>query len=224
VGIAAATKPGATVDSVIGAVMDNLNERANVPGREDGWYADYAGVNIVDELETGLRLTQHCRDFRELREAFDPVYNGVGMPYCMSYANEVVTKAVCAFKMTNGNLKDTIVAAVNLGRDTDCVAAVAAGWPARWTVPALCHRNGSNRSTPPQKSIAIQTASAHSGKRGWVVQRLQDATGKTARFYHMHGYRMTFRHLISWFGSSFNQRTDAAHRKWMEIHENCCWK
>ncbi len=127
VGIAAATKPGATVDSVIGAVMDNLNERANVPGREDGWYADYAGVNIVDELETGLRLTQHCRDFRELREAFDPVYNGVGMPYCMSYANEVVTKAVCAFKMTNGNLKDTIVAAVNLGRDTDCVAAVAAG-------------------------------------------------------------------------------------------------
>ena len=127
VGIAAATKPGATVDSVIGAIMDNLNERAAVPGREDGWYADYAGINIVDEIETGLKLTEHCRDFRELREAFDPVYNGVGMPYCMSYANEVVTKAICAFKMTRGNLKETIIAAVNLGRDTDCVAAVAAG-------------------------------------------------------------------------------------------------
>jgi hypothetical protein len=127
VGIAAATLPGATVDSVIDAILDNLNERARVPGRDDGWYADYAGVNIVDEIEAGLKLTGHCRDFREMREAFDPVYNGVGMPYCMSYANEVVTKAVCAFKMTGGNLRETIIAAVNLGRDTDCVAAVAAG-------------------------------------------------------------------------------------------------
>ena len=127
VGIAAATRPGATVDSVIGAIFDNLNERAHVPGRDDGWYADYAGVNIVDEIEAGLKLTAGCKDFRELRVAFDSVYNGVGMPYCMSYANEVVTKAVCIFKMTGGNLKDTIISAVNLGRDTDCIAAVAAG-------------------------------------------------------------------------------------------------
>ena len=29
--------------------------------------------------------------------------------------------------MTGGNLKDTIIASVNMGRDTDCAAAVAAG-------------------------------------------------------------------------------------------------
>ena len=45
----------------------------------------------------------------------------------MSYANEVVTKGVCVFKMANGDLKKAIITAVNLGRDTDCIAAVAAG-------------------------------------------------------------------------------------------------
>jgi ADP-ribosylglycohydrolase len=49
------------------------------------------------------------------------------MPYAFSYANEVVTKAVCIFKMVNGNTKDAMIAAVNIGRDTDCIAAVAAG-------------------------------------------------------------------------------------------------
>lgn len=127
VGIAAAALPGASTDSVIKAILDNLNERASVPGRDDGWYADYAGVNIVDEIAAGLKLTAHCMDFRELRTAFDPIYNGIGMPYCMSYANEIVTKAVCVFKMAQGDLKKAIITAVNLGRDTDCVAAVAAG-------------------------------------------------------------------------------------------------
>ena len=127
VGIAAATKPNATVDSVIGAIFDNLGERTRVPGREDGWYADYAGTNIVDEIGRALKVTSTCTDFRQLRAAFDPLYNGGGMPYAMSYANEVLTKAVCIFKMTGGNLKETIIAAVNLGRDTDCIAAVASG-------------------------------------------------------------------------------------------------
>lgn len=127
VGIAAATLPGATTESVLEAILTHLDERITVPGRDDGWYADYAGMNIVDEIKQGLQLTAHCKDFREMREAFDPVYNGVGMPYCMSYANEVVTKAVCIFNMAKGDLKKAIITAVNLGRDTDCIAAVAAG-------------------------------------------------------------------------------------------------
>ena len=44
-----------------------------------------------------------------------------------SYANEVVTKAVCIFRMAKGDPKDAIIAAVNMGRDTDCLAAVAGG-------------------------------------------------------------------------------------------------
>ncbi|MCL1859576.1 MAG: ADP-ribosylglycohydrolase family protein [Oscillospiraceae bacterium] len=126
VGIAAATKSNATVDSVIADIFKYCDSRAVVEGREN-WYADYAGINIIDEIEAGLRITEKCKDFKDLRKAFDSVYNGTGMPYCMSYANEVVTKAVCIFKLVNGNLKQAIIAGVNLGRDTDCVTAIAAG-------------------------------------------------------------------------------------------------
>ena len=125
--VAAATKPGATVDSVIQAVFDNLDERQRVDGREDGWYADYAGVNLADEIKDALAYTKDCRDFKDLREAFDPHYNGIGMPYNISYANEIVTKSLCVFKTVKGNVKDAVVAASNLGRDTDCAAAVAGG-------------------------------------------------------------------------------------------------
>jgi len=127
VSIAAATKPGATVDSVLQAVFDNLDERIRVTGRDDEWKADYAGMNVVDEIKGALEYTKDCRDFKDMREAFDPYYNGFGMPYNISYANEVVTKGVCIFKMTGGNVKDAIIAASNLGRDTDCIAAVAGG-------------------------------------------------------------------------------------------------
>jgi ADP-ribosylglycohydrolase len=58
---------------------------------------------------------------------FDGLYSGIGMPYAFSFANEVVTKAVCAFRMVGGDTKQGIIAGVNMGRDTDCVAAVTAG-------------------------------------------------------------------------------------------------
>ncbi|HZG86429.1 ADP-ribosylglycohydrolase family protein [Paenibacillus sp.] len=108
--IAEATKPNATVDSVIGVIYDHCHPDM-----------------VVKEIDRELKRTAHCTDFRELRSAFDPVYNVKGIKYSMSYANEVVTKAICLFKMTEGNLHDTLIAAVNMGRDTDCVAAVSAG-------------------------------------------------------------------------------------------------
>jgi ADP-ribosylglycohydrolase len=118
VGIAAATKPGATVDSVLGAVFDNCD-------KVDKRFVKYAGV--VREIDSGLKLTEGCKDFRDMRKAFDKKYSGSGIPYAHSYANEVVTKAVCVFRMVKGNLKDAIIASVNMGRDTDCLASVAAG-------------------------------------------------------------------------------------------------
>jgi len=126
VAIASATKPGATVDSVIGDILKYCDFRAKVEGREN-WYASWAGVNIVEEIEKGLELTAKCKNFRELRQAFDPVYNGVGMPYSQAYANEIVTKGVCVFKLVNGDTKQAIISSINMGRDTDCLAAVAAG-------------------------------------------------------------------------------------------------
>ena len=79
------------------------------------------------ELERELNSTRKYAHITELRAYFDHVYNGVGMPYAMSSANEVVTKAVCIFQMAKGNLFDAMVAGVNMGRDTDCVTAIAAG-------------------------------------------------------------------------------------------------
>lgn len=127
VGIAAAALPGATVDSVLDAIFHNLDERAKVEGRNDGWYAEYAGLNIVDELKTALDKTSNCKDFREMRVVFDTMYNGGGMPYAMAYANEIVTKGICIFKKADGDLKKAMIYASNMGRDTDCLAAIAAG-------------------------------------------------------------------------------------------------
>jgi len=118
IAIAAATKPGATVDSVLGAIFD-------VCGTFPRRFVQDAGV--VRELDRALQLTATCQDFRELRLAFDAVYAGYGIPYAAAYANEVVTKAVCIFRMVSGDLRAAIVAGVNMGRDTDCTAAVAAG-------------------------------------------------------------------------------------------------
>lgn len=107
--IASATRPGATVDSVIGAIYD------------------YCDADVVREIDRGLQNTSVCEDFRELRRAFDRFYFGDGSPYRYSYANEIVTKAVCIFRMVKGDLKQAMTAAVNMGRDTDCAAAVTCG-------------------------------------------------------------------------------------------------
>lgn len=110
VAIAAATKPDATVDSVIGAIYDNCDKEL-----------------VVKEIDQQLEYTKDCKSIQEMRKKFDNVYNGMGMPYPFSYANEVVTKGICIFKMVQGNTREAIVAGVNMGRDTDCVAAVSAG-------------------------------------------------------------------------------------------------
>jgi ADP-ribosylglycohydrolase len=112
--IAAATKPGATADSVLGLLHDGV----------PGWTMKDA---VLREIDRGLKLTASSQNFREMRKAFDSVYRGEGMPYAHSYANEVVTKGLCIVRMVKGNPKDAIIAAVNLGRDTDCLAAVAGG-------------------------------------------------------------------------------------------------
>jgi ADP-ribosylglycohydrolase len=115
--IASAMKPNATVDSVLGDIFDNFKDVRH----------DYAGMSIIDELQRGLELTKNCKDHVELREIMDTLYYGGGMPYNSAFANEVVTKGVCIFAMCKGDLKRAIISAVNMGRDTDCTCAVAAG-------------------------------------------------------------------------------------------------
>jgi ADP-ribosylglycohydrolase len=117
--------PDATVDSVLQAIFDNLDYRAKAAG--DEVHRDYAGMYPVDELKRALEATKDCKDHKELRAVLDTMYYGVGMPYAMAFANEIVTKGVCVFRMCGGDVKKAIITAVNLGRDTDCLAAVAAG-------------------------------------------------------------------------------------------------
>jgi ADP-ribosylglycohydrolase len=112
--IAAATRPGGTFDSVMAALHQGAR----------GWTMKN---EVLREIDRGIQLTSSCKDFREMRKAFDPVYSGTGMPYSQSYANEVVTKGLAIVRMAGGNAKEAILAAVNMGRDTDCLAAVAGG-------------------------------------------------------------------------------------------------
>jgi len=118
VGIAAATMPKATVDSVIGAILDNCDKADPAFERP---------VGVRGELERGLKLTAGASDFRDMRKRFDSLYSGSGIPYAQSYANEVCTKAICIFRMVRGNTWEAMKAAVNFGRDTDCLASVSAG-------------------------------------------------------------------------------------------------
>jgi len=118
IAIAAATKPKTTVDNVLGTVFDNCD-------KVDKRFTRQAGIHR--ELERALKLTADCSDFRDMRRKFDTVYNGTGIPYAHSYANEIVTKAICVFRMTKANTWEAMKAGVNMGRDTDCLTAVAAG-------------------------------------------------------------------------------------------------
>ncbi len=118
IAIAAATKPEATVDSVLGSILDNCD-------RVDTRFMRQAGIR--SEIGRVLGLTAGCTDFRQMREKFDEIYSGTGIPYAQSFANEIVTKAVCVFRMTKANTWESMKAGVNMGRDTDCLTAVAAG-------------------------------------------------------------------------------------------------
>jgi ADP-ribosylglycohydrolase len=101
--IAAATRPGATMDSVLAAILDEHPKLTGAPA-------------VAREIERGLKHTAAARDFRAMRTAFDAIYSGAGTPYAFSSANEVVTKAVCVFRMSAGNPRDAIVNSVNMGR------------------------------------------------------------------------------------------------------------
>jgi hypothetical protein len=126
-GIAAGTRPNASLDSVLGAIFDHCDQTLGKSA---------PSVGVLRELERGLKLTEGCSEFREMRQKFDSVYSGIGIPYAQSYANEVVTKAICVFRMVRGNTWEAMKAGVNFGRDTDCLTAVAAGLSGALSGPA----------------------------------------------------------------------------------------
>ncbi len=121
-GIAAACLPGATVESVLEVVRSFATYRAE--GAK--LYARYDTVRA--DVDRALGLAAQASSWADLRNRFDAVYFGGGWyNYGMAQANEIVAKGLALFALTRGDAKAAIVAAVNFGRDTDCLAAVAGG-------------------------------------------------------------------------------------------------
>jgi len=66
--------------------------------------------------------------FATLRRRFDEHYSGGNyVTYGLAQANEIVSKGIALFVFNRGDPRAAIVSAVNFGRDTDCLAAVAGG-------------------------------------------------------------------------------------------------
>ncbi len=102
--IAEAMKSGASVDSIVAAAMAH------------GGRSMAEWINRVIEVADGLN------DVYEARSALTEWFDGWQM--C---GEENVSVALAIFKMTRADPKASIVAGVNWGRDTDCIAAMAAG-------------------------------------------------------------------------------------------------
>ena len=107
--IAAALRPDATIESVIEVALG------------------YATAPMKKELDRALDAAARIGDYGALRAEFYRYYNGIGIPYAMASAAETVSKAFALFVHTKAEPKQAILAAVNFGRDTDCLAATAGG-------------------------------------------------------------------------------------------------
>ncbi len=105
--------------------------RACLPGCS---FADAlaAGVRRVDdairrEVERALDVAEEAEEPLAMRETFGRFYSGSGVPYAASHANEVVSKGLAVASLTAESPREAVIAGVNFGRDTDCLAAVAGG-------------------------------------------------------------------------------------------------
>jgi len=120
--LAAACKPDATVESVLETAVRYTTYRAET----GGLYAQYD--TIWYEVTRALELAGKFKDPMAMRDEFYKFYEGGHyFNYGISQANEIVAKGLAVFALAKGNPKEAILTAVNFGRDTDCLAAVAGG-------------------------------------------------------------------------------------------------
>jgi len=120
--IAEACRPAATVDSVLETAQRFVHYRAEA----GSLYARYD--TIESEVSRALELARKHTDPMAMREAFYQFYSGGDyFNYGQSQANEIVAKGLAVFAITRGDPREAILTAVNFGRDTDCLAAVAGG-------------------------------------------------------------------------------------------------
>jgi len=120
--IAEACKRDATVESVLETAKRFVHYRAEA----GSLYALYD--RIEREVNHALDLAARHEDPLAMRDEFYELYHGGRyLNYGASQANEVISKGLAVFAMSRGDPKEAILTAVNFGRDTDCLAAVAGG-------------------------------------------------------------------------------------------------
>jgi len=117
-GVVHAMRPDATVESVISTVRTCANEE------------------IRKEIDHVLSIAAKYTDPLAMREELNAVYENKTSPYCsarwmksyrLSSIMETVGRALAVFLVTNGNVKQGIIAAANFGRDADCLTATVGG-------------------------------------------------------------------------------------------------
>ena len=106
--IACAAAPGTTMDDIFNPVLEHGSAR---------W--------VGAELKLHLDGTKEIEDAAALRTYFDQFYGGYATPLSDQFANEIVTKAFCIFRMTKGSVREAVLTGVNIGRDTAGIAAIA---------------------------------------------------------------------------------------------------
>ena len=108
-GIAEACKTDASIDKVVETIRKYLSDGPR------------------KEIDEGIDWAIKSTTYSELRDHFYKRYNGHGFVYAMSLSHELLAKGVALFMFTLADTKQTILDAVNFGRDTDCTAAIASG-------------------------------------------------------------------------------------------------
>ena len=128
-GIAEACKPNATVESVIETIKEYSVYRAEKGSLYTGAKIDkFAYDSVARDVNRAFELAEKCSDAEELRNKFNEIYfGGYYITYGLAMAPEIVSKGLAIFALHKGNPKEAITTAVNFGRDTDCLAAVAGG-------------------------------------------------------------------------------------------------
>jgi len=128
-GIAEACKPNATVTSVINTVKRFASYRAETGGLYTGVKVEkFAYDTIEKEVNRAFELAEKYNDPEQLREEFNKIFfGGFYLTYGVATANEIVAKGLAIFALHKGDPREAIITAVNFGRDTDCLAAIAGG-------------------------------------------------------------------------------------------------
>jgi ADP-ribosylglycohydrolase len=155
--IAEACKPAATVESVLDVAKRFVRYRAEA----GSLYALYD--TIERDVKHALELAAKHTDPTAMRDEFYELYEGGHyFNYGQSQANEIVAKGLAVFAISKGDPKQAILTAVNFGRDTDCLAAVAGGLagalsgeqavPAQW-IAQVNEATGEDAYTNDKRSI-----------------------------------------------------------------------